>query len=84
MIKLFCLDLDSDLNFLIFHGVHDAMYPNKVPMAFGEKNICTTWQNLYLHHTYMQVIFGIGILFMSNPTWVLVWMKGFFSGMLSK
>ena len=23
-------------NVLVFHGVHDAMYPNKVPRAFGE------------------------------------------------
>ena len=44
-------------NVLVFHVVHDAMHPNKVP----RKNSSTTSQNFYLHHTYIQDIFGIGL-----------------------
>ena len=38
---------DFDLkNVLVFHAVHDVMYPNEVPRAFGGKTATQT-----LHHT---------------------------------
>ena len=43
------------------------------PEGLWKKNSHATSQKLHLHNTYIQVIFGIGILlFMPNPPWVLV------------
>ena len=40
-----------DKNVLVFHGVHDVMYPKKVPSAFGGKQ--APQHHGYLHHTYI-------------------------------
>ena len=56
----------------VYYGVHDAMYPNNVPMAFGRKKGPQHHIIFTILNSGDQVIFGIGIfLFMSN-TWVLL------------
>ena len=68
---------NSDLK---FNAVHDAMYPNKAPLFGYRKNSPTTLWNLHLHHTYIQVIFGIDIIYFTpNPHWMFVAKKQNFS-----
>ena len=54
-----------DSDYLVFHAVHDAMYHNKVPRAFGGKTapqkFTETLPPPYLHT--VQVIFGISVLY---------------------
>ena len=66
----------------VLDGVHDTMYPNKVPRAFGSKTASQHHRSTTILHSgdYVILIFCMTMaLFMPNPPLVFVAKKLYFS-----